>query len=350
MATVESHSAKSVSSVDVKTESSVDVKKPKKYGEVKTFSADELPNLEPNIKKTETVYSIGEESVEKCIKNITFKSDAKENMLVIFMAKCKICNLLFDSTNSNLSVKNAENKCICNYEKPEENIERKAFFMEYYNLKYLIHYIDGINFNDYNIRGCNCIYYVDEEESKVINKYLDKMENVCKFPLIRYKKMLNIFMTANYNNGRNQPKIDIVNVGFPPTPTPTATPTATPTPPTTPTEGSSSSGMSADMNEVVPVVYGGSDYIDPPVEDLNEALKDKTKRKNFIKYSNLEERREARLKQTIERLNKRELCGVCKCDVRLGGLSKHLLTTKHINNMKLSVAEGSTATASAENK
>ena len=89
---------------------------------------------------------------------------------------------------------------------PEENIERKAFFMEYYNLKYLIHYIDGINFNDYIIRGCNCIYYVDEEESKVINKYLDKMENVCKFPLIRYKKMLNIFMTANYNNSRNHDK------------------------------------------------------------------------------------------------------------------------------------------------
>ena len=152
MATVKSHSAK--------TAASTTYKKTAKNEEVKTFSADELPRLEPNIKKTETVYSVSEESVEKCIKTITFKSDAKENMLVIFMAKCKICNLLFDSEDSNLHVKKAENKCVCTYEKPEENIERIAFFMEYYYAKYLIHYIDGVDFNNYRIAYVDVIVFI----------------------------------------------------------------------------------------------------------------------------------------------------------------------------------------------
>ena len=338
MATVNSHSAKSVS-VEA-------VKKPKKYGEVKTFSADELPRLEPNLKKTETVYSISEgenlSNYENVVKTITFKSDAKENMLVIFMNKCKKCNLLLDSINSNLNVKNPENKCVCLIAAggptggaegsnliaggDEENIVRKALFLEYYNLKYLIHYIDGINFNDYIIRGCNCIYYVDEEESIIINKYLDKMENVCKFPLIRYKKMLNIIIAANrkatsaLNLSLNLSlKAEVES---------------------TTTEGSTNSGSASSMSAeksstvAVPIVYGGSDNKDDQsIEDLNESFKDKTKRKNYIKYSTLEERRDARLKQTTERLNKRELCAVCNCDVRLGGLSKHLLTNKHKGNL-----------------
>ena len=326
---------------------SVIYKKPSKKEEVKTFSADELPRLEPNIKKTEDIYSIGEENVEKCIKTITFNSDAKENMLVIFMAKCKLCNLLFDSedsSSSGLSVKNVENKCVCNTkgsdsinENNEENIERKAFFMEYYYAKYLIHYIDGIDLNKYRIRGCNYIYYVDEEESKVINKYLDKMENVCKFPLIRYKKMLNIIITANRNQernqGRNQERADKKNLYSA----------------STSAEGSNvtseeevvNSTSTADANEVqqveqsVPVVYGGADYINPTIEDLTESLIDKTKHRNFIKYATLEERREARLKQRLQLLNYREVCDVCKCDVRYGGTARHILTTKHLRNLEI---------------
>ena len=289
------------------------VKKPKKYGEVKTFSADELPRLEPNLKKTETVYSISEgenlSKYENVVKTITFKSDAKENMLVIFMTKCKKCNLLIDSVNSNLNVKKPENKCVCLVTEgsnlidegsnlinvDEENIVRKAFFLEYYNIKYLIHYIDGINFNDYIIRECNVIYYVDEEESIIINKYLDKMENVCKFPLIRYKKMLNIFIAAN-RKATSSPQSNTTDAEG-----------STAGDPTSTAEGSTTSG-SASMSEGS-IVYGGSDYTDnPTIEDLNDAFKDKTKRKNFIKYATLEERRDARLKQTIERLNKRELC------------------------------------------
>ena len=346
--------------MSAKTVASATYKKPSKKEEVKTFSVDELPRLEPNIKKTETVYSITSgsnpqvassvtfegENVEKCIKTITFKSDAKENMLVIFMAKCKKCNLLFDSEDSNLHVKKPENKYVCSTggsssscPSAEKNIERKAFFMEYYYAKYLIHYIDGVDFNNYLIRGCNCIYYVDEEESKVINKYLDKLENVCKFPLIRYKKMLNIIITANRKADRKNSdsacacaegssSLCLNAEGS------TSGAETPPTPPTTPVSNTVDTIIKDETS--APIVYGGADYIDPPIEDLTESLIDKTKHRNFIKYSTLEERREARLKQRLQLLNNREVCDVCKCDVRYGGTARHLLTAKHIKNMNMS--------------
>ena len=324
------------------------VKNQQKKEEVKSFSADELPRLEPNLKKTETVYSISEGSnlsnYENIIKTITFKSDAKENMLVIFMDKCKKCNKLLNAGNSafkcvckdinnkvsnltnevsnltnevsNLTneVSNLTNEVSNLTNDDKEGVVRKGFFLEYYNVKYLIHYIDGVNFSDYIIRGCNVIYYVNEEESITINNYLEKIENVSKFPLIRYKKMLNIFITANRKSA-----VDSIS----------DLDTSSPTTPTSPIIVESSV-------DPEPIVYGGSECKDnPAIEDLNEAFKDKTKRKIFIKYPTLEERREARLKQTSERLNRRELCTVCNCDVRLGGLSKHLLTIKHKENLEI---------------
>ena len=243
-----------------------------KKEEVKTFSIYELPRLEPNIKSTDSLYTITDGidgiGIHNGFKTILFKSEAKYDILIVY-----------NSSNNGNEVK-------------------KALYLEYYFSKYLIHLIEEFDFKYYFVCGCKIIYHVDNDESDVINNYVNKIKNESKFPLIRYKKMLDAIILENRKINVNESDYNKLN----------------------------DSGCFDDFDDKIRKLC---------IDDLYEAFKDKTKRKNFIKYSTLEERREAKLNQRRKLANTKEICEVCKCEVRCGGITRHRLTIKHKNNMKL---------------